>query len=226
MTPQPGPLETLGLSDPTYARICQRIRTDIMAGVFPPGHRLKIAELTRMYGVSQMPVREALQQLQGEWLVTISPNRGASVRQMDASFVGDLYDIRGQIEGMLTGLCAERASAEYLDRLSALVAAAEQCAVNGDCPGYLRINQEFHQLIYSVAGNVVGIELLGSHFGLLQSLRHLHGFSESRLASVITEHAQIMDALRRRDRALAVEAAVRHCQSAKVDLLHRMGPVR
>lgn len=226
MTPQPGPLETFGLSDPTYARICQRIRADIMAGVFPPGHRLKIAELTRQYGVSQMPVREALQQLQGEWLVTISPNRGASVRQMDASFIDDLYDIRGQIEGMLTGRCAERASSEELDQLAAMTVACEECAVKGDWTGYLRVNQEFHQHIYLIAGNAVGIELLGSHFGLLQSLRHLHGFSEARLAAVVTEHAQIMDALRLRERSMAVEAAVRHCQAAKADLLQRMSPVR
>src|SRR3712207_3392027 len=69
-----------GIADPIYVRVREQLRTDILQGVFAPGERIKIAELSKRYGVSQMPVREALQMLQGEGLVTIAPNKGASIR--------------------------------------------------------------------------------------------------------------------------------------------------
>ncbi|MBL8228105.1 MAG: GntR family transcriptional regulator, partial [Bryobacterales bacterium] len=69
-----------GLGDPVYLRVRERLRADILSGRFGPGERIKIAELSKRYGVSQMPVREALQMLQGEGLITIAPNKGASVR--------------------------------------------------------------------------------------------------------------------------------------------------
>ena len=89
------------LATPTYARVCELLRKDILSGQFPPGARLKIAELSQAYGVSQMPIREALQQLQGEGLLDILPNRGASVRTVDARMVRNIYDLRGAIESML-----------------------------------------------------------------------------------------------------------------------------
>jgi len=74
--------------------IQQRIRDDILAGELAFGTRITTAELAQRYGVSQMPIREALRELRGEGLVTMEPNRGARVRAIDPDFVGNIFDIR------------------------------------------------------------------------------------------------------------------------------------
>lgn len=216
------PGEEPGLSDPIYARICQRIRSDILAGALAPGQRLKISDLTRRYGVSQMPIREALQQLQGEWLVTILPNRGASVRKVDEAFITQMYEIRGHLESLLTRRCAELATPTELQRLQELQAKYECVATTGNLAAIMTANRNLHRAIYEIARNPVGTELLDRHFGLLRSLRNIYGLGSSRLLSVSAEHRELMEAIGRHDGSRAEQISRRHCDSARDDLLERM----
>src|SRR5690349_17936694 len=101
----PGPFEPF--SQTNYGRVCDAIRNDIVAGRFPPGTRLKIQEIMAEYRISSNPIREALQQLQGEGLVVISPNKGATVREIDEQFLRNIYEIAEGMDGILAGLCAE-----------------------------------------------------------------------------------------------------------------------
>ena len=84
-----------------YARVCDALRSAILSGHFTPGQRLKMSDLTTRFRVSPTAIREALQQLQGEGLITIFPHRGASVRSVDKRFVSNIYDLRFAIENML-----------------------------------------------------------------------------------------------------------------------------
>ena len=86
-----------GLRGTTYYRVHKAILSDIVNGTFAPGSRLKVAELCKRYGLSQMPIREALQLLQGEGFVVMSPNKGASVRPITRKFLTDIYDVRGAL---------------------------------------------------------------------------------------------------------------------------------
>jgi DNA-binding GntR family transcriptional regulator len=224
MTPfdRPPASEDSGLSDPIYARICQRLRADILNGTLAPGQRLKITDLIKRYRVSQMPIREALQQLQGEWLVTISPNRGASVRKVDGAFIVEMYEIRAHLEALMTRRCAEMATDEEVQELLRTGLEWEAVAGGGDLNAILRANLRIHHSIYRLARNSVGMELLERHFGLLSSLRSIYGLGAERLANVASEHRELLEAIRRRDGVKAEDAARRHCIAARDDLLERM----
>src|SRR3954451_3898009 len=97
--------------------IPQLLRDDIIAGQLPFGSRLRIEELALRYGVSHMPVREALRVLHGEGLVVIEPNRGARVRPIYRGFIEDVFDVRCAIETMLARRAAERRTPAHLVRL-------------------------------------------------------------------------------------------------------------
>ena len=86
-----------------------RIRDDIVSGALRFGERITMDALSSRYGVSHMPVREALRELQGEGLVQIEPNRGARVRSIDSSFVENLFEIRTALEVMLVRRAADAA---------------------------------------------------------------------------------------------------------------------
>src|SRR6478735_7628995 len=98
--------------------IAKRLRADIIAGALPFGSRLRIDELASRYGVSHMPVREALRELHGEGLVIIEPNRGARVRSFHIGFVEDLFDLRSAIETMLARRACERRTDVHLGQMA------------------------------------------------------------------------------------------------------------
>src|SRR3954466_10084393 len=90
------------------SEICDRIRDDIVAGLLPFGSRLTLNRLAGRYPTGEMPVREALRQLQGEGLVGQTPNCGARVRGGAVDFVSNFFALRIAIESMLARRAAER----------------------------------------------------------------------------------------------------------------------
>jgi DNA-binding GntR family transcriptional regulator len=215
------PDENQGIGDPVYLRVRERIRADILSGHFRPGARIKIADVSQRYGVSQMPVREALQMLQGEGLVTIAPNRGASVRPVNESFIANMYDIREAIEVMLVRRAVERISDSEVFQLHSIEGRYEEAAKAGDVAACLRYNKQFHHVIYVCADNPEALEMLESHWGLVESLRGYYGFGLNRLEQIVHEHRQLLRALSDRNRNLAAEAATIHCERAKGDLINQ-----
>ena len=102
-----------------YDMLRDAIREDIVAGLFPPGSRLKVSDLTERYNISAIPIRDALQQLCGEGFVAIEPNRGASVREIDAKFLNQIYEIRRAVESYFVQRLAERVTRADITGLAA-----------------------------------------------------------------------------------------------------------
>lgn len=207
---------------PRNARIHERMRRDILVGAFGFGERLKIADLARRYRISHMPVREALRQLDGEGLVEIEPNRGARTRVLDTAFVSNIFDIRIGIEGLLARRAAERISAEQLERLRATEQAFKLTARKRELGMVLAANRNFHDLIGEAAGNREAQAIAERHWALITWLWHTFHYPMERLAGVIADHRQILDAIASRDPDTAQALAAAHVAKARGDLLARM----
>ncbi|MBB5437995.1 DNA-binding GntR family transcriptional regulator [Pedobacter sp. AK017] len=216
--------DSLGqLADPTYSRVREKLREDILSGYFISGERLKIAELVERYKVSQMPIREALQQLQGEGLLIIEPNKGAHVRKVDKQFLESIYEIRQLIEVYLTVKCIENLKQKDLKLLNQIQKSYESAAAKEDYTICLQLNRRFHSTIYELANNSEGLQILEKHWQLINTLRLTYGFGSRRTAEVIEEHQAILLALESRNPAAVETAASVHCVNAKADLLAQMG---
>lgn len=202
--------------------IGDRLRDDIVAGELAFGTRLKLEELARRYGTGHMPVREALRQLQGEGLVICEPNRGARVRAVDTDFVHNMFDLRIAIEAMLARRCAERITAEGLAMLDAAQRAFERHAAARDYRGMLTANREFHRVMNEAARNPEAAAFLERHWGLIVALWARFGYGDDRVAGVISDHHQIIAALRTRDAEVASCLAMAHAAKAKQELIKRM----
>src|ERR1700753_2364567 len=83
---------------PSYSRVRDAIREDIIDGYFGDESRLVVSTLCARYGVTAPPIREALNQLEVEGLVVISANRGARGGKIDAQFVSEIFEIRIALE--------------------------------------------------------------------------------------------------------------------------------
>jgi DNA-binding GntR family transcriptional regulator len=202
--------------------ICDRIREDIVSGALPFGSRLTLHRLASRYATGDMPVREALRQLQGEGLVVQTPNCGARVRAVDVDFVRNIFDLRIVIESMLARRAAERIKQKHLAALDAVQADLERCIATRDFAGALAANRTFHRIINEVAGNPEASALLDRHWRLIAALWNVYGYGEERAAAVISDHQQMLKAFATHDTDVAACLAMAHAAKAKQELIARM----
>lgn len=201
------------------ADLCEALRQAILSGEYKFGGRLKIDEVARRFGVSHMPVRQALLQLEGEQLVTTSPNRGATVRAIDVAFAGNAYDIVIPLEALLSRRAAERMAPPALDRLAAIEAAFEAAAARHDYPEALAANRRFHQAINDQASNPEAARIVNRSQELLRAFRHTFPFDAVRIPGMIADHRSLLRAFADRDPDSAAAIAAGHAAKARSDLL-------
>ncbi|MGL4975720.1 MAG: GntR family transcriptional regulator, partial [Bosea sp. (in: a-proteobacteria)] len=106
-----------GLKNRTLsASIAERLRHDILSGVQPAGMQLRQDMLATTFGVSRIPVREALFQLEAEGLVRIEPHKGAVVAGLSAEEVDDVFELRLILEPrLLQSSCAQLTAADFVE---------------------------------------------------------------------------------------------------------------
>ena len=199
----------------------QRLRNDIVAGELPFGARLRIEDLALRYGVSHMPVREALRVLHGEGLVVIEPNRGARVRPLYSGFIEDIFDVRCAIETMLARRAAERRTPAHVAQLRCAAERLEAYVEAGEFARVPLANREFHTAINDAAGNPGALPIVDSHWLLLSALLKRYGYGDERFPRVIEEHQHLIYAIERRDAHSAALLMGAHIEKAKNNLLRR-----
>jgi DNA-binding GntR family transcriptional regulator len=207
---------------PAYVQVRDQLRADIVSGRLPAGMRLTISDVAKRFGVSHMPVREAFKWLSSEGLLTFHPNRGGQVRNLNADFVRNVYQVRGAIEALLSRLALPHLIPSDLTALTRLHESFQQACQAGDTAQIIAINDEFHHLIYEKSHNPEALAVHRQYVGLVQALRHHYNFSPSRLSDMVAEHACFISALRNQNVALLEQIARAHCDGAMLDLLQRM----
>lgn len=127
--------------------IAETLREGIQSGQYPPGMRLGISSLARMFNVSAVPVREALRKLESLNLVAFEPNRGFAVRALSRDEIRELFLVRRPLEILAATEAMRLATSEALDELSALVE-----AMDNDAEDWLELHDRFHSRIYDLSG--------------------------------------------------------------------------
>ena len=129
------------------------IRERIRRGRFVPGQRLVEADIVREVGTSRSRVREALQRLSTEGLVTIEEFRGASVKTFSRDEVRQIYRARMALEGLAAGDFAAADAPQLKARLAKIQGELNAIEHTGDHERFARLNDEWHRLIIEGSGN-------------------------------------------------------------------------
>lgn len=154
------------------------IREAIVTGTFPPGQRLNLDEIAATLGVSRMPVRNGLRQLESEGLIEVSPYRGARVSVLDPSEIAEIYELRVLLECYLLDQLMDKLDDELLDRLESIVGQLEGTE---ELVARLEQRQSFYQALYERAERprtLAQVNKLRSSVGrylLLQRVDEHHG---------------------------------------------------
>ena len=152
---QPGRSRPGALPSRTEA-VLDAIKHSILIGELKPGQALVETELAERLGVSKTPVREALKTLAGSGLVTMSPYRGAAVREVDRELARCVYDMRLLLEPVAAGRTAVVSSGDWSEAALALDR-ADQAA---DAADRSLANRAFHRALYAGCGNPLLVKSL------------------------------------------------------------------
>jgi len=213
---------SFNLGRTNYQRVRDIIRNDIITGQFRDGDRLKVSDLAGRYGISAMPIREALQQLQGEGLVVMSANRGASVRRIDEHFLWQMYEIRKALEMFFVVELAGRVTGQELARMRQMLAGQEQAIAEGDEARLQVLDREFHGLIVGATRNEAAAAILNQTYDLTLPLRLRFGRSPEQARQIPRDHGAIIEAIAQHDGPRASRLLSEHINGAFADLADAM----
>jgi DNA-binding GntR family transcriptional regulator len=177
-----------------------QLRPLLISGELAPGTRIDQAELAKRFGVSIVPIREALARLQSVGLVEIVPHRGVFVTRVAADELVDIYTVREVLEEQAARIAATKltdADVEALNRISAAMAAAVK---SRDHERLLSCNRELHFTIYRAAGRRHMLQIIERLWDLSARYAHLQLQAvPERGADAMFEVRRMVLACRRRD---------------------------
>ena len=200
--------------------IAEALRQEILAGGLPPGEELQQARIAEQYGVSRIPVRDALAMLAAEKLVVVEPNRGAHVIALSRDELAEVFELRLNLESHCIAEGALQASAADLAHLDYIL---EKSHLEAGRPGWFEGDWEFHAALYAPAGRKRHLEIIKE---LRQTARVHVARHDSLVAATprwLGDHAEMVAAYKRRDAEGCRALIRRHLESARDNLLAAMG---
>ena len=139
--------------DPLGNQIADTLRREILLGVLPPGTQVSQQQLCERFGTSRMPVRDALRELVHEGLMTLDSARHIVVAPLSKQDLLDAFTIEGVLTGMAAERASQRASAADLDSLERLHQAMLEASEQNRQTAMVELNWSFHRKINHMSGS-------------------------------------------------------------------------
>ena len=196
-------------------RVYQNIKFQVITGALKPGTRLPEEELSKAMNISRAPIREAFNRLEKEGFVTIIPRKGAAVSNITAQMIEDIFEIRETLESLAVKKSIGKIFLEELEKVGESFKSFINKPTNAEnCIQYLALDKKFHDLLSQNCGNEKLIELLAN---LQEQIHWLRNISLKRItfAGSVREHLAIIEALKKNDEELILNALLQHLERAK-----------
>lgn len=210
-----GKLSKINLNDykPLREVIFNTLREAIIVGELKPGERLMEVQLAEKMGVSRTPVREAIRKLELEGLVEMLPRKGAHVADLSVKDIMDVLEVRSTLDGLASSLSAARITEEEVRELKHVQTQFIGYVEKENLQGSIKKDVEFHDIIYRSSRNDKLMQITNNLREQIQRFRVIYIKDYSSTKELIREHAEIFDAISRRDSDAARQAAQRHIKN-------------
>ena len=202
-------------------RVFNKLREDILSGVYRENDELKENSIATELGVSRTPVREALRQLELEGLVTMIPNKGAYVTGITSKDMHDIYMIRSSLEGLCAKWACEHITQSQIEELEEILYLSDFHAKKNHNEQMVELDNKFHELIYEASGSKILYHVLSDFHHYVERIRKITLAMPSRASQASQEHAAILEAIKERDGDLAEQLAYEHIKSSIKNISER-----
>lgn len=195
------------------------LKEAILTGALPGGTPLRQEDLATEFGLSRMPIREALRQLEAQALVDFYPHRGAVVTEISAAEGADNYAIRAALEPAALRLSVPNLTAADLSRAREIVHEMDAEAGQGTTGARLgELNRRFHMTLYSRAGRPRLLTLVDQHLAAADRFLRFHLAAMGRNHLSQEEHRGMIDACSAHDADEACAILSQHIETAARNL--------
>lgn len=190
--------------------VLEQLRRCILDGEVPPGSPIPVDDVAAVFGVSRIPVREALMTLIGEGLVDHRTHAGYSVAKLTARELGEIYLVREALEATALRSAVALATAEDHDSARAAHTALEQAVLSGDARAYHRESRRFHLALIGACRMHRLLHMLATAWNLTEPLQPMSYLPEADRARLHGDHAEMLAAFTARDAAALTGLCTAH----------------
>lgn len=213
----PAPLER-----PTQTfsgRSLEVLREMVLNGTLKAGERLNEVELATALGISRGPLREAIQRLRSEGLLTAVSHRGTYVRTFTADELSEIYEVRIALETHAVRLAAASCSREDIEELRSLLEETEHVLTAGGDRAYPR-DLDFHERIVALADNQALLDAATEVHRQVDLARSRSAHEPGRARDAFVEHKEILEHVTAGRAERAAKTMTRHLRSSLSNALH------
>ena len=205
--------------------IYEELKNQILRGLIEPGTRLMEIDLSKKMGASRTPIREAIKMLADDDLVTIEPNKGATVSKVAVRDLLEILEIRECLDGETAYHAANRITEEMLEKLREAMHAYERAAEKKDKIEMVNCDTDFHRVMVDATENKVMVKIAHEMRELVLRFRYLYYGDFKRSMHVAIEHRAIFDAIERGEAEEARHLAQVHVRNIKENIIKAYGKI-
>jgi DNA-binding GntR family transcriptional regulator len=203
--------------------IASLLRKALRQRVLAPGQALNQDELAKRFGVSRIPLREALRTLASEGLIVMRPGIGAIVTELSVAEVEELYDLRLLLEPPLVEGTVKQVRQRDIDELKDLLRRMDALAADGmDRDTWSNLNYTFHRRLNELSGKRHHVRLVIQVLNLVEPYSRIYAHVLRSLADAQREHTEMVDALAARDAERLRGVIENSLRTTRQRLIHSM----
>jgi DNA-binding GntR family transcriptional regulator len=201
-------------------RAYDALKRRIQEAVLEPGTFLSERQLAAQLGMSKTPVKAALERLEAEGFIAVSPQQGIVVLDLSIHEIADQFEIRLALESFVLRSIAGRLSDDQACRVHKNLESQQQAAESEDISASVELDAEFHALFCEFMGNREIVRVMSRlRERIHRVITRVFGQDVSRLAVSLEEHRRIAEAVLNGNPDRAAEAIEEHLQYGKQQLL-------
>jgi DNA-binding GntR family transcriptional regulator len=183
--------------------VTERLRRALLSGEIKPSERIKVAELEKRFGVSHIPIREAVRRLETEGLVVALPQRAAVAAGVDLEDLSGLYDLRRIIECEVIRRSVETMTPEQVEGVRTALATLEAVAHDHESPRFWDLHRDFHWALLEPGASAWIERVLDQIW--LASQRYVRIFVSETVDDAMRDHRELLACCEKRDASHAAE---------------------
>lgn len=200
------------ITQTSSSAVIQLLRQSLDHGRWSPGEPLRQEEIAAEFGVSRVPVREALFQLQAEGLVQVVPNKGVYVRAISAANLRELFHLRRMLETDVLAEAVPLHTPASLNRIATVQAALDKA---GNVADWIAGDREFHEALYAPADRPETLAMVRRLRFIVDRYYFARMKPGTRAQAWHEEHHALIRAVRRRDAAAASRLLAAHLEATE-----------
>lgn len=180
-------------------QVLSELRRVIASGAVPPGSPIPLDDVAAFFGVSLIPVREALKTLLGEGLLEHQPRLGYTVTALSQAELDELYVVRGALEAAALEVAVRQSAKADHDRAAAVHEALDRAVASDDAAAFQRASREFHEALLAPCRMPRLLHMLDIAWNLTEPVQTMMRTTEQDRAGMREDHQQMLDAFIARD---------------------------